>query len=1148
MLVAEENSNIKSNITSDVQEFTGERFIPGINDVQLEIEHYQRYLSIQKLVQGKVVLDAACGEGYGSNILAKTAEKVVGLDISIDTVNAAKKKYANTENLLFKEGSIAKLPFDNNSIDIVVTFETIEHVSEEIQAEFLNEISRVLRNDGLLIMSTPNKEIYSDMYNYKNEFHIKEFYKQEFIEFLGKKFKNIKLFNQYFEVVSIIDTLENTDKKVNYFKDKEKYTNEGKYYIALASDSDISNISISSVFMNEKTEYDEKNQRIFQLQKEEEIRNNHINKLNIEIDNKNSYILQMQEEQHGYKNLQLELEQKKQDYEIKINENHLLEQKIDELIEDKVELTQEKNRLTLGIDELTLEIDKLTLECKVEEDKIAQLEQEIIIRGEHILKLDNEIYFLREYRTVAELELNSRTYRFALNIRNLSLKILPKYSKRRFIITLILKMLRHPMLMVRIFKSFGIKKSLNTLKQDGTKGLQLQFENTEQKLLSKPAKKDGYSIEEFEKDKKITDYPVLEFSRQDNPDVSIIIPVYNEFNYTYKCLKSILECTKDISYEIIIADDNSTDLTRHIEEIALNINRITNSVNLRFLKNCNNAAEYAKGEYILFLNNDTQVEENWLFYLIETMEKDNKIGLVGPKLIFPDGHLQEAGGIIWRDGSAWNFGNRENPEAAEYNYIKEVDFISGACIMIRKEIWNEIGGFDEQFAPAYYEDVDLAFAVRKRGLKVVYQPLSKVVHFEGISNGTDIANGQKSYQVANQQKFHDKWKETLQKENFDNGTEVYVAKDRSRFRKHILVIDHYVPHFDKDAGGRGTFMYLKLFVEMGMHVTFIGDNFFKHEPYTTLLNQEGIEVLYGGYYLNNYETWIKQNGRHFDYVYLQRPHIAIKYIDIVKKYTSAKIIYYDVDLCHIREMRQYEITKDESLIESAKKWKEIEFELIKKSDVVHVVGTYEEEYLNKEFPNKPIRNIPLYIYSDIKHDVNKNFDQRKNLLFVGGFGHPPNEDAVMWFAKEVFPQVLKKYPDILWYIVGSKPPEKVQQLACKNIIVKGFVADEELDRLYNECRLDIVPLRYGAGVKGKVIEAVYNQIPLITTTIGAEGISETEDAFWIVDDSEEMIDLIINVYEDYEVLKVMSDKCASFIEKNFMIERAKEILYLDIMS
>ena len=395
-------------------------------------------------------------------------------------------------------------------------------------------------------------------------------------------------------------------------------------------------------------------------------------------------------------------------------------------------------------------------------------------------------------------------------------------------------------------------------------------------------------------------YEILKFNDVKNPLVSIIIPVYNQFDFTYKCLKSILRNTQNIDYEIIIADDVSSDQTININNYIKNINVVRNEKNLGFLLNCNNAVKFAKGKYIHLLNNDTQVQAEWLSSLIKLIESDDKIGMVGSKLVYPDGRQQEAGGIIWNDASGWNFGRLDDPTKPEYNYVKEVDYISGASIMLSKKLWDEIGGFDKRYVPAYYEDSDLAFEVRKHGYKVMFQPKSVVVHFEGISNGTDLGSGIKKYQVMNKEKFIEKWKDELEKNHFPNAENVFLARDRSKDKKHILVIDHYVPHFDQDAGSRTMWQYLFMLRELDYSVTFVGDNFYKHEPYTSILEQIGIEILYGIDYRNNFSNWLKNNGSFFDLVYLLRPHISIKYIDKIKESTRAKIFYNGTDFHFLR--------------------------------------------------------------------------------------------------------------------------------------------------------------------------------------------------------------------------------------------------------
>ncbi len=288
------------------------------------------------------------------------------------------------------------------------------------------------------------------------------------------------------------------------------------------------------------------------------------------------------------------------------------------------------------------------------------------------------------------------------------------------------------------------------------------------------------------------------------------------------------------------------------------------------MKNCNKCVKFASGKYILLLNNDTQVQPNWLDYLLDTIKSDETIGLVGSKLVYPDGKLQEAGGIIWKDGTGWNFGKEDDPEKPEYNYVKETDYISGACILIRKDTWDKIGGFDERFTPAYYEDTDLAFNIRKYGYKVMYQPKSIVVHFEGISHGKDLNASFKRFQEINRPKFVEKWRNLLEKDHFENGEKVFLARDRTRYKEHILIIDHYVPFFDKDAGSKAMFLILKALKELNTHISFIGDDFNIHEPYTPTLQQMGIEVVYGEWYMKDWKNFFFSYLKYFDFIILSR--------------------------------------------------------------------------------------------------------------------------------------------------------------------------------------------------------------------------------------------------------------------------------------
>lgn len=638
----------------------------------------------------------------------------------------------------------------------------------------------------------------------------------------------------------------------------------------------------------------------------------------------------------------------------------------------------------------------------------------------------------------------------------------------------------------------------------------------------------------------------LNFKEEEKPTVSIVIPVYNQLVYTYKCLKSILENTKDVTYEIIIADDVSFDGTRCLNSYVKGINIVRNKENKGFLQNCNNATKYARGKYILFLNNDTQVKPKWLSSLVELIESDKSIGMVGSKLIYPNGILQEAGGIIWNDGSGCNYGKFDDPNKPEYNYIREVDYISGAAIMLSKELWEDIGGFDSRYEPAYCEDSDLAFEVRKKGLKVVYQPKSVVVHYEGISNGTDVTSnvGLKHYQVKNNIKLKEKWEEELKllPSNKTNKLNI-TCRDRIHNKKVVLFVDHYVPEYDKDAGSRTTFQYLKMLVEKGYVVKFLGDNFYNKEPYTSTLQQMGIEVLYGIDYKNSILDWIMENKENIDIAYLNRPHITKKYIDFIKNNTDIKIIYYGHDLHFLREQREFELTGDEIHKNNSELWKKEELEIMKKSDHVYYPSYIEKDIINEIDKNINVKAINAYVFDNVEKE-DYSYEKREGILFVGGFAHRPNVDGILWFVKNIYP-LITKIKKIPLYIVGSNPTNEIKKLDGNGIIVKGFVSDEELEELYKNCKLVIAPLRYGAGIKGKVIEAMSKGIPIVTTTIGAEGIANAQDIISITDDEKEFAKNVLNLYEDKDKLLKISDDMKKYIKENYNSEAAWNIIKED---
>jgi O-antigen biosynthesis protein len=622
----------------------------------------------------------------------------------------------------------------------------------------------------------------------------------------------------------------------------------------------------------------------------------------------------------------------------------------------------------------------------------------------------------------------------------------------------------------------------------------------------------------------------------ENPVLSIIIVLFNQVGFSYACLQSVLKNTQ-ACYELIIVDNNSTDKTIFLLDRIEGATIIRNNENLHFLKANNQALKYLKGKYLLFLNNDTIVSKDWLPPLLETIREEN-VGAVGSKLVFPDGTLQEAGGIIWSDGSGWNYGRGDDADKPEYNYVREVDYCSGACLLVKKELFEQIGGFDNRLEPAYYEDTDLCFSLRDIGYKVMYQPKSVVIHYEGATSGTDTLAGAKKYQEVNKLKFTEKWGSVLQKAHYSPDTDnVFWARDR-RPGERILVIDHYVPTYDKDSGSLRMFNMLGILTELGHKVTFIGDDLMSTEPYTQELQQKGIEIVHAPHILS-IGNYIRMFGKYFSAVILSRPHIAIKYIDAVKTSSpTVRIIYDTVDLAFLRESRRAKIEKSKKAFKEAEDIKRTELYVAQKSNITFVVSPEEKAVLLKEDDS-----LNIEIVSNI-HRITKPqtpFSGRKDILFVGGFDHSPNTDAAVFFVGEVFPLIKQRLPDMRVYIVGSNPTKEVLKLKSGDIIVTGYVSD--LTPYFEKCKVFVAPLRYGAGVKGKINQSMSYGLPVVTTFVGAEGIGLVDGVnALIADDPEDFAKKVTVVHENEEVWNKLSKNSMDNIRTNFSPEIAKEKL------
>ncbi|WP_313916873.1 glycosyltransferase [Tahibacter sp.] len=623
------------------------------------------------------------------------------------------------------------------------------------------------------------------------------------------------------------------------------------------------------------------------------------------------------------------------------------------------------------------------------------------------------------------------------------------------------------------------------------------------------------------------------------PQVSIVIPVYNKIAYTLACLKSLSTHAATASFEVIVVDDGSSDDTAERLADVESVRTIRNAQNLGFVGSCNAGAAAAQGEYVLFLNNDTVVTPGWLEALLRCFAEEPDAGLVGAKLVYPDGRLQEAGGIVFRDGSGWNYGRFEDPADPRYNFRREADYCSGAAILLRRALFEQLGGFDMRYAPAYYEDTDLAFAVRAAGLKVYYEPHSTVIHFEGITAGTDTASGAKRYQVVNREKFLDKWKTALAQQP-DAIDDAALAPRAATFRsaKRLLVVDACTPTPDQDSGSLRMVNLMRLLRALGWQVTFFADNRLYVDGYTAALQSLGVEVLYAPY-MNDPIRLFRQRGAEFDAILLSRHYIAINYLGLSRLYApKARLIFDTVDLHYLREQRAADLEGSDELRRKAERTRAQEQKLIRACDATLVVSPVEQELLARELPQARVE-----ILSNV-HEVfgcRRAFAERSDLVFVGSFQHPPNEDAVVWFARDILPRLRNALPGLRLHVIGQPVPQALRELAAEDLILHGFVAD--LEPYMDGCRISVAPLRYGAGVKGKVNMAMSYGLPVVATPSAVEGmhIRAGSDVL-VAADAEAFAAAIVQLYGDETLWNTLSANGLANVERHFSFDAAKKAL------
>jgi len=620
-----------------------------------------------------------------------------------------------------------------------------------------------------------------------------------------------------------------------------------------------------------------------------------------------------------------------------------------------------------------------------------------------------------------------------------------------------------------------------------------------------------------------------------DPLVTIVIPLYNNWWVTYRCLRALQSNSDSTPYEVVVVDDASSDQTQEALQSVRGITVVRNLTNAGYLTSTNRGAVQASkaSKYLVLLNNDTEPVDGWLDNLYRAIEKDEMVGIVGSALIYPNGVLQEAGGQVFANGNAWNLGRGRNPLNALFAFTREVDYCSAASVIVRKTFWEKAGGFDLRYVPAYCEDSDLALTAWNKGYKVMYEPKSWVIHHEGLSHGKSTDSGLKKYQVANNRKLFAKWDVDLRDHWEDVGVPRFEATRNSKGI--VVVCDRQLPSLTRDAGSIRTVQIIRHVQELGYHAVLVCLDNATTEADMDLLRSTGVEVHQD---FNDLYDSLSLRRERVRVVWTIRQEIYDFFEERLRQIAPSAIFI--ADLMDIKYQKEH---NPNSGVASA------QLKIANEVDQVILVSEVEAQEFNRQSKTKKATVIWAE-YEPQKSEINWN--DSKGLIFVGGFRHLPNLEGIEWFADSVLPILDELGFSAPIRIIGTGlTTQKIAELEARGLQMLGGV--EDLATIYNQSRIAIVPLLNGAGRKGKVGEALSFGIPIVSTSVGIEGFGDILSSGIVVKDTPaELAKAIHDLHENNDLWKRASELgkryCASNLSSIAMRSEISRLISVELVG
>lgn len=623
----------------------------------------------------------------------------------------------------------------------------------------------------------------------------------------------------------------------------------------------------------------------------------------------------------------------------------------------------------------------------------------------------------------------------------------------------------------------------------------------------------------------------LEVPEVDTPTVSVVVVTYGDGDTVISALESLVANTHPC-YELIVIDNASSDGTGALlEDRLVGATVVVNEENLGFASGSNQGAALASGRYLCFLNPDAFVEPGWLPPLLEAFERDELVGAVAPLFLHPDGRVQEAGSAVDAEGGALSIGDGDDPGSFEYRFRRTIDYGSAACLVVRADLFAEVDGFDPIYRPAYYEDADLCFKLQDRGFSTVFEPNSRVVHLRG--GGSQHARW---LMKMNQRIFAERWADRLALRRplrvDQENPRVHIAHRDAEALERVLVIDDRIPNHDRGSGDPRMARMLAELVDLWPEARFtlLAALPTNAERYATPLLERGIEVCLAK---RRFDRWLDRRRYHYSVVLLSRASNIDRFeVHLRRTQPQARRIY-DIEALMFRRFEQHDDEK-------ARRLRELELQGIDGADVVLCVSEEEAAFARQR------TDVPVHVVSTYVNVLSRppGFEERQGVIFFGGFmagSGGPNEDAAVHLVENVMPHLWEEIPELGIEIIGANPTPVVRELQRPLVDVVGFVPDP-IQRL-SRARVHVHPLRFGAGIKLKLIDTMAAGLPFVTTPTGAEGLGlgDLEDVL-VAEDPAELARRSLDLYRDPELWTRVQTGLLERVEERFGQARFRRTL------